>query len=130
MGTAVGTVDTTANQQKSPAGVRYADAGVVGSPAIVTTTPHSGTYCLELSSSAATENIAWDTNTFGASKTVLVGSLAVRFPTSLPAATLRLIKPESATLGAEIRFNSTGNVLEAQVGAGTIITGPAVVADT
>ena len=41
-----------------------------------------------------------------------------------------LIKPESATLGAEIRFNSTGNVLEAQVGAGSIITGPAVVADT
>lgn len=88
IGTATG-MGTTA--QQSPV-----DA-VVGSPAVIATSPRSGAYCLELSSTAAAENIQFTaagslglTAPTGAIPSV-VYSFALYFPTALPAADTVLV---------------------------------------
>src|SRR6266498_524769 len=121
---------TTAGWATGNAGNKYVDA-VTGSPTFVTGgDQRSGTYCLQMSGTAAT-NIDWDTNTLGTSKTVLVGSFYVKFKTALPTVLTRLAQPENpAGADAQINFNPTGNVIEAICGGGTTRTGPTVVADT
>src|SRR6266498_5296996 len=115
---------TTAGWATGNAGNKYVDA-VTGSPTFVTGgDQRSGTYCLQMSGTAAT-NIDWDTNTLGTSKTVLVGSFYVKFKTALPTVLTRLAQPENpAGADAQINFNPTGNVIEAICGGGTTRTGP------
>jgi len=81
-------------------------------------------------SGTATQNINWGNLIFGAGSTKLVTVTYFRFPSALPTVLTRLFKSEpvlGGAFGAEIRFNPTGNVLEAQVVAGTIRTGPVIV---
>src|SRR6266498_2978038 len=112
---------------------RYVDF-VDGSPTFVAD-DRTGTtdYCLELSSTTAAENIAWDQYTIGASHPVLVFSFWVKFPTARPSVTTRLCKPESSTANGTgfgiIQYNPKGTKFEAQVAAGTIRSGPTVNAD-
>jgi hypothetical protein len=60
-------IGTTAGWATGNAGNKFVDL-VGGSPALVTTTPRNGTYCLEISSSAADEYLLWTTDTLGTSQ--------------------------------------------------------------
>lgn len=110
--------------------------GVVGSPAIVATTARSGAYCLELSSTAAAENLTWTT---GASKN-LSGSLIetwserfhVRFPTALPSVNVELASVEIGSLanGLVIRYVTAFQQIGVRIGTGSeVLSDAAVVAD-
>ena len=106
---------------------------IVGTPAIVTSTPRTGTYCLELASSAAAECVTFvNTGTaplvglmglygpwgLGTSATTwkgpLVARFAVYFPTSLPAADTEIASIEGGSLanggvsGSVTRLRSLG----------------------
>jgi hypothetical protein len=114
---------------------------VAGSPAVVSTNPRSGAYCLELSAAAAVENVAWAAST-GALAAYLpssfdecVARFSIYFPGALPTADVDLFSFEhfTALKGGFIRYRTSGTKLGAQV-AGNATTGTeqfsgAVVAD-
>ena len=121
--------DTVAGLTTGNTGNRIMDPTTIGTPAIATDSAHGGTdYCLELSTTTV-ENVDWDVNTFGTGKRVMVFSCYIKFVTTLPSVTTRLLKMETATQDCQIRYNPTGTKFEAQAVAGTIISGPSVVAD-
>lgn len=110
---------------------------VAGTPAVVTTTPRSGTYCLELSSSAAAENVAWLASTgifaiyLPTSFATIVFRLSVYFPTSLPGADVVLCQVETPSGNHFIRYVSASTKIGVQVNAGTQqVSATTVVADT
>lgn len=111
----------------------------VGSPAIVAADrTGAGSYCLELSSSAATESVAWlHTNkslgyhAAGANLTqVLVERFHVRFPTSLPSADTEIawIEAGSVANGVKVWFRQASSKIGVQVGSGTEVLSDATVA--
>jgi hypothetical protein len=116
-----------------------------GTPAVVSTSPRSGTYCLELSSSAATEHLTWTSaGALGVSSALgdvfttstwptWVVRFAVCFPTSLPAGDVDLFSlGTGAVAGAcVLRYRTSGTKLGMKVSAtGTEQFSGAVVADT
>jgi hypothetical protein len=97
--------------------------GVTGSPAVVTTTPRNGSYCLELSSSAAAENLLWSrqfNNLVGAQ---LTGRLSIYFPTSLPGSDVVLYSAEgigtAAGTNVVVRYINSSQKIGVKVGTGT-----------
>lgn len=109
---------------------------IAGTPAIVSG-GRSGSYCAELSASAATEYLEWTTaGSLGfyapAAPPVLVDRFSVLFPGSLPAADTELFSfGTSAVAGAcVLRYRSSGTKLGMKVSAtGTEQFTGAVVAD-
>lgn len=78
---------TAAGLATGTAGSVIFDA-VGGTPAVVTASPHTGSYCLELSASAAAEYAQWTVNTLGSSagQSYGVARLCISFPSALPGA--------------------------------------------
>lgn len=97
---------------------------LAGTPAIVTTSPRSGDYCLELSSSAAAESVTWGEaapEQLGSISTQMPLRLSVYFPTSLPGADLELLKltPATAADAVVLRYESSDSTLGLKLGTGT-----------
>jgi hypothetical protein len=121
--------------------------GVVGSPAINSTTPRTGSHCLELSASAAAECVTWvNTGTapvigvlsaygpYGVGGSAdtwqgpLVGRLHVYFPTSLPGADVELASIEvAAAITCTIWYRTASQKIAVKIGTGTEIASDAVV---
>lgn len=103
----------------------------VGSPAIVTSTPRTGSYCLELSSSSAAECLSWESLSFpnyGTLNLYETGSTApwierfhFYFPTSLPGADVELasVECQSLTNGMTIWYRAASQKIGVKVGTGT-----------
>lgn len=93
-----------------------------GTPAIVSTNPRSGSYCLELSSSAAAEWVQWaGAASFGSAGTYAVPRFGVYFPSSLPSGDLDLFNLAGAS-GANVanqnvtlRYRSASQKLGIQI---------------
>lgn len=98
---------------------------VTGSPAIVATSARSGSYCLELSSTAAAENVTWIAGTAknlsGTTAPVWSERFHIYFPTSLPAGDVPLASVEAGSLGngVVIRYVSASQKIGVQIGSGT-----------
>jgi hypothetical protein len=112
--------------------------GVVGTPAIVTTTARTGSYCLELSAAAAAECVTWTAPTPAGNLNQRAPAasgtcrLHVRFPSALPGADVELASVEagSAANGVVIRYVSASSKIGVKVGTGTeVLSDAAVVAD-
>jgi hypothetical protein len=108
---------------------------LAGTPTVVSTNPRSGTYCLELSSSAAAESLSWSRT--GVLNVLLSTQITIRlsvyFPTSLPGADLELLALTPATAGdaAVLRYESSDSTLRLKVGTGTeVVSDAAVSANT
>lgn len=112
-----------------------------GTPAVVTSTPRSGSYCLELSSTAAIENVVWTaagalgrhTPTSGYYQMVM--RLHVRFPGSLPAGDVELaaVEADNGTSLYSLRlwYRSASQKLALQVYLGSdVLSDTTVAADT
>ena len=100
-----------------------------GSPAIVTTAPRSGAYCLELSSSAAAEYVQWSgTPSLGSASQILVARFGLLFPSSLPSGDLDLFNisvasgTSTANQAVTLRYRSASQSLGLQVRAVTDAT--------
>lgn len=112
---------------------------VAGSPAVVSTNPRTGNWCLELSSVAAAEWVAWTGRT-----SPLLGNLGYTgfgpylwvepfyflFPGSLPAADVEIASVEAGSLtnGVTIWYRSATQKIGVKVGSGTEVASDAVVA--
>lgn len=124
---------TTAGLATGPAGAAPFDV-VTGSPAIVSTSPRTGSYCLEVSASAAAENVQWNAGSIAlyGSSAYLVARFAVYSPSPLPGADLDVASLNRTTAGADVvlRYRSASGTLKLQVGAGTEQAGPTVAANT
>ena len=106
---------------------------VTGTPAIVSTNPRTGVYCLELSGSAAAENLTWisGTGALGAGASFGVLRVCVLFPSSLPGGDLELCSLETTSQAKlTLRYRTSGTKLTLQVSTGTEVDGPIVTADT
>jgi hypothetical protein len=102
---------------------------ITGTPTITAVTPRTGTYCLEISATAAAEAVAWSTATLGASQTRGRAVFAIRFVASLPTADV-ILASFTATANAEFRFNQAAGAFAVVYEGGTQTVGPTVVADT
>ena len=105
---------------------------ITGSPAIVTTNPRTGTYCLELSSSAAAENCFWsEAGTLSALSNQIPLRLSIIFPTSLPASdvVLFIVEPGGAAAAQTVvcRYINSSQKIGIKVGTGSEIVSDAVV---
>ena len=109
-------------------GVKMFDTAT-GSMSVSATAAFTGAYGLLCNSTAANAFIRWSSNTFGASKTVLVTSFAVRLA-SLPASDLDLMHITSAA-GPSVFIRcmaSTAN-LRASVGTSTVVNADGLVVE-
>lgn len=95
-----------------------------GSPAVVATSPRSGSYCLELSSTSAAENLTWTT---GAGKNLTAATvqtwserLHVYLP-SLPSGDTELASVEVSSLanGMVLRYVAASQKLGVKIGTGS-----------
>jgi hypothetical protein len=108
---------------------------ITGTPAVVTTSPRSGAYCLELSAAAAIENVVWTQagSLFSGSGGQQVVRASLYLPSTLPASDVVLISTEPATAGqfCIVRYKTATQKLSIQVGTGTEISSNTTVpADT
>jgi hypothetical protein len=123
---------TTTGLAAGAAGAAYFDA-VVGTPAVVTSAPRTGSYCLELSGTAAAESVSWTVagQLFNAPapQNQQCNRFSVYFPTSLPGADVVLYSSEPTTLAQSciVRFKNATSKLSIQVGTGTEVSSDAVV---
>jgi hypothetical protein len=135
IGTATSITSATATN-----GVYPVFNGVTGTPAIVTSTPRTGLYCLELASTAAAENLTWTNTAVGPDGVLGAGSVVtywterfhVYFPTSLPAADTPLCSAEVTTLanGVVIRYITASQKIGVKIGTGTeVVSDTTVVAN-
>ena len=111
------------------AGSRVVDA-VTGTPAIVTTSPRTGTYCLEITAAAAVENVAWTTDTLTTGQNRGRCVFAVYFPSSLPAANVVLAEWHSTGWNGELRFTQSTGKISAGMEGGASTDGPTISPDT
>jgi len=111
------------------AGSRVVDAAT-GAPAIVTTSPRNGTYCLEITAAAAVENVAWTTDTLTTGQNRGRCVFAVYFPSSLPAANVVLAEWHSTGWNGELRFNQATGKIAAGMEGGASTDGPTISPDT
>lgn len=124
----------TASEALSSAGLFDA---VVGTPAVVTTTPRSGPYCLELSSTAAAENVSIvrvDATRLPSLAAYLpstgfpwVDRFHIYFPT-LPTTDLELYSVETASGTGQLWYRTATQKLGFKVGTGTEQTSDTTVA--
>lgn len=120
---------TTAGWATGNTGNKIFDA-ITGTPTITTSNPRTGTYALEISASAATEAVAWDSNTIGSGQNRGRVVTGVYFPTSLPAADVVIAQFTVDTLDAQLRYNNdTGKLAVAWQGSSEV-DGPSVSANT
>lgn len=112
---------TTAGLVTGPTGNRLASStSGTGTVAVTTSTPRTGSYCLELSATSAAIQLRWDTAIIGGSKQVGVARLAVRFPTSLPSGDVELARFFSqSSLPASIWYRTSTTKLGAVISTGT-----------
>jgi len=117
--------------------------GTVGTPAVTTSTPRTGTYALELAAAAAAECLTWTnpgvlslygpfTPASGGPSSwqgPLVGRIHVYFPTSLPGADVELASVEAGSLanGMTIWYRSATQKIGVKIGTGSEIASDAVV---
>lgn len=112
---------------------------VVGSPAVVTTNPRTGSYCLELSASAAAECAEWtgkaagfkgNLGATGSEPAVWVHRIHFYFPTSLPGADVEIASAEAGSLvnGVTIWYRSASQKIGVKIGTGTEVLSDATVA--
>jgi hypothetical protein len=98
-------------------GVKIFDA-TAGTPAIVTTSPRTGTYCLELSASAAIENVTWTSagvlSNYTGPLSSGVSRFSIYFPTSLPGADVELAAIGTPS-GVTLRYRTASQKLGIQV---------------
>jgi hypothetical protein len=120
---------TTAGWATGNAGNKIFDA-VVGTPTITTSTPRTGTYCLEISASAATEGVRWTTDTLGTSKTHLVMVGYVYFPTSLPGADFDLMQLQCVGPNYIVVFRASDSKICVGIPGGSLTAGPVVTTNT
>lgn len=108
--------------------------GVAGSPAAVTSTPRTGSYCWEMSSSAAAECLTWSANNlnmgFGIGSAQSVDRLHIYFPSALPSTDLELFSVEAGSLanGVQVWYRTATQKLGVKIGTGTEQASDAVVA--
>lgn len=93
---------------------------IAGSPAIVTTNPRSGSYCLECASSAATEYAQWQGSaSIGSGSNIAVLRACVYFPSALPGADVDLFSISTASGATNqmvtCRYRTAGQNLGLQV---------------
>jgi len=113
---------------------------VVGTPAVVATSPRSGGFCLEFSSTSAAESVAWAQRTFPAKGSlghvgittlpaVWVDRLHVYFPTALPSVDVDFGSIEVGTLanGMQVWYRAATQKLGVKIGTGTEVASDAVV---
>jgi len=112
---------------------------VVGSPAIVTTTPRTGAYCLELSSVAAAECVTWNSfnspargnlnMTTSPAPPVWVERFHFYCPTVLPVADVEIASIEAGSLanGVVIWYRSASQKIGVKIGTGTEVLSDAVI---
>jgi hypothetical protein len=100
---------------------------IVGTPAIVTTTPRTGVRCLECSSSAATESAAHNIG-----GTVAVFGFALYIPNALPTADMFLaMLVTGGTIDCALKFrNSDDRLILSNHTSGEVVAGPVIAADT
>jgi hypothetical protein len=120
---------STAGWATGNAGNKIFDA-IVGTPTIVTTSPRTGTYCLEVSASAATEGVRWGTDTLGSSKTHLVSVVYVYFPTSLPSGDFDLIQFQCVGPNYILMYRNSDSKLCVGIPGGSVVSGPVVTTNT
>lgn len=99
---------------------------ITGTPAVVTTSPRSGSYCLELSAAAAIENAVWTQAgaLFAGSGGQQVVRVSLYLPSTLPASDVVLISSEPVTAGqfCIVRYKTATQKLSIQVGTGTEVS--------
>lgn len=121
MGFETGTIAgwTTGNTACPPVDV------VVGTPAIVSTSPRTGTYCLELAATTAAESIAWTTTGALSLYPAPSGFTAFRqyvarvsfyFPTSLPASDVAVMDMTTGSGASLNGVTATFRVATGQLG--------------
>jgi hypothetical protein len=121
---------TTAGLALGVAGSLIFDT-VTGTPAIVTTSPRSGSYCLELATAAAIENVSWVST--GALFALTSGQQVCRFslylPSTLPASDVVLFSSEPPTAGqfVIVRYKTATQKVSIQVGTGTEVSSNATI---
>lgn len=128
----VGTVTnlSVAGSGATPASPPPWDA-VVGTPAVVTSSPRTGNYCLEVSSVAAAECVVWTGTSInnadnlrraqGAACPLGVFRFHAYFPTALPLTDTVLASIEAGSLanGVVIRFVAASQKIGVKIGSGT-----------
>lgn len=120
---------TAASLATGALGSAYFDA-LTGTPAIVATNPRTGDYCMELSSTAAAENVSWtQSGALVSSTNQQVARVSVYFPTSLPSGDVLLGSSEPATGAQSTRFwyRTASQKIGIQVGTGTEVLSNATV---
>lgn len=123
---------TTAGLATGNTGIKIVDA-ITGSPAVVSTSPRSGAYCFELSSTVAAENMLLSTATGVLSAQpvgVSVARMSISFPTSLPSGDTTLFTVESAVTPSNnvvVRYVSASQKIGVKVGTGSEVLSDAVV---
>lgn len=123
---------TTAGWNTGPTGAKFIGGfggDIMGTPAISSPGRDGSTgFYLQLAASGAAENVAWNTDTLGTSKTVLVGACYLRTPSSLPGSLTRLFKFESNVGDAQINYDPTSGQFQAVCAGGTARLGGPVIA--
>jgi len=108
---------------------------MTGAPAIVATTPRTGSYCLELSSTAAAENVSWNSGTTGSlTSSKSIAARVVFRIVGTPAADVVLFTFEEQSPNAahlNVRWRSASGKIGVQIGTGTEqLSNAAVAVDT
>jgi hypothetical protein len=97
-----------------------------GTPAVVTTSPRNGAYCLELVGAASIQNVAW--TQAGRLGSGVGGQQVCRFslylPSTLPASDVVLFSSEPVTAGqfVIVRYKTATQKISIQVGTGTEVS--------
>jgi len=102
---------------------------VTGAPTITTSTPRSGTYCLEVAPSASIVNLEWTTGTLVSSQLFGRVVFAFRFVGSLPSGGTK-IAAFTANFNAEISYNQATGKIAAGWETESAVDGPTISADT
>lgn len=103
------------------------------SPTVVTTSPGSGTYCLELTGTAAVRNVAWNDTGVLASGGAGVAVAGFRFyvPTSLPGSNFNIGTWQSrGSVDMTFFTRASDGRLCVQPTGGSVVAGPILAADT
>ncbi|MGH7792905.1 MAG: hypothetical protein ACREOB_11390, partial [Thermodesulfobacteriota bacterium] len=117
---------------KGNVGNRFFDSINGTAYSIITSPVRNGSRALQLNPSAANAALGWTSDTYGTSQTRLVLHVAIRFPTSLPAADVTLIEFFNLNSDYGLYFRNSDDKLvlslDGVIAFGAV--GPTVVADT
>lgn len=118
---------TTVGMTVGTAGSKIFDA--VSTPAVTTTSPHTGTYALNLTGTTAIRSVTLTSSTLGG-PAALVASFWVKFPTSLPSNSPDLCCFSTNGNDGFMFYQAAGTKLGVAWAGGSTFDGPVVVADT